>query len=101
MNKIVSLAALAAITLGSAAAAHDTTTPFSTRGECESASAKMSQEDKERLLATQPQLFDTMGEVSSFLTRAWSCELSSDGQWYIKDHRRAVLNSDWFQRRNR
>jgi hypothetical protein len=102
MNKLTALLAFGTVLCAGPAAAHDTTTAFPSRGACESASADMSQGDKDRLLATAPQFFDTMGDVSSFLTRAWTCDIDqSDGQWYIKDHRFEVLNSDWFKRRRR
>jgi hypothetical protein len=94
--------ALAALASAGAALAHDTTTPYDTRGECESASAMMSNEEKDRVLTANPHLFSSNGEVSSFLTRAFTCDLNEfDGMWYISDHRRAVLGSDWFRRRNR
>jgi hypothetical protein len=56
-------------------------------------------EDRGPLLDNFPNFFDSEGDVASFLTRAWTCELNeSDGQWYIGDHRFDVLNSDWYQR---
>jgi hypothetical protein len=92
---------LAAATLApTAAMAHDTETPFPTRGACESASAAMSNDEQTWLLDTFPDVFDTKGEVSSFLTRAWTCDRNaSDGQYYITDHRQEILDSAWFQRR--
>lgn len=81
--------------------AHDTETAFPSRGACESASAAMSQEDQAWVLATFPDLFDTKGEVSSFLTRAWTCDRNpADGQYYITDHIEDVLGSQWYDRRN-
>jgi uncharacterized protein YfiM (DUF2279 family) len=97
--KKLSLVAMAALASAGAALAHDTTMPYDTRG---AASAMMSNEEKDRVLAANPHLFSSKGEVSSFLTRAFTCDLNEfDGMWYISDHRRAVLGSDWFQRRNR
>lgn len=74
--------------------------PFDSRGECEAMSARLSAGDKDYLQEIGPQYFGTAGDVESFLTRAFSCELSeSDGEWYITDHRLEVLESDWFAQR--
>lgn len=90
-----------AILVPTAAAAHDTETAFPTRGACEAASAAMSNDEQDWLVTTFPDVFDTRGEVSSFLTRAWTCDRNpSDGQYYIMDHRQEILDSVWFQRRN-
>lgn len=76
-------------------------TPYASRGECESANAGFSNEVRDSLLQQFPNFFDSEGDVASFLTRAFTCELDeSDGQWYIHDHRIDVLNSDWYQRRH-
>lgn len=89
------------LVLASAAAAHDTTTAFASRGDCESASAAMSNAEKDWLVATFPDLFDTTGEAASFLTKAWTCDANpSDGQYYITDHIQEILDSRWFARRN-
>jgi hypothetical protein len=101
MKIIATLIALGSLASVSAASAHDTTTPFPSRGACESASAGMSNAEKDWLLVAFPDLFDTAGEAASFLTRAWTCDLNqSDGQWYIVNHVDEVLGSEWFQRRN-
>jgi hypothetical protein len=95
---------IAAVAVGFAtpAIAHDTTTAFPTRGACEAASAAMSNDENGWLVATFPEFFDTIGEASSFLARAWTCDRnSSDGQYYITDHVEDVLASDWYARRNR
>lgn len=48
-----------------------------------------------------PGVFDTRGEVTSFLTKAWTCDRNpSDGQYYITDNRQEILDSAWFARRN-
>jgi hypothetical protein len=52
------------------------------------------------LIATFPDLFDTTGEAASFLTKAWTCDRRSDGQFYITNHIDDVLNSAWFAQRN-
>lgn len=102
MKKLVFLLASAGITLATAAAAHDTGTAFSSRGACEAASASMSNAEQDWLLESFPEFFDTPGEASSFLTKAWICDLnSSDGRYYITDHIEEILGSRWFERRNR
>lgn len=76
--------------------------PYESRGECESVSAELSNEDRETLLTRFPDLFSSKGEVASFLTRAFTCEIDgSSGEWYLVDHRQEVISSDWFQRRLR
>src|SRR5256885_11286614 len=100
MTKLTILAGLAAIAIATPAIAHDTATGFPTRGACEAASAGMSNDEQNWLLETFPDVFASKGEVSSFLTRAWTCDRNaSDGQYYIVDHRADVLSSDWFLRR--
>jgi hypothetical protein len=102
MKKLMVVAAIAAGGLGVPAAAHDTETAFPTRGACEAASAGMSNDERNWLLETFPDIFATGGEVSSFLTRAWTCDRNgSDGQFYIVDHRGQVLSSDWFNHRSK
>lgn len=77
-----------------------TPTPFPTYGECESENATLSNDDAERQFELRPDLFSSLGEARSFMTRAFSCELDpEDGNWYLMDHRREVIDSDWFQRR--
>lgn len=74
-------------------------TPFATRGDCEAERASLSNDD-DFLLDQFPNLFSSEGEVRSFLNRAFTCEQSRGGdQWYIVDHRREVLDSEWFKRR--
>ena len=83
------------------AAAHDTETPYPTRGACEAASAGMSIEERDFVLESFPDLFDSPGDVSSFLTRAFTCDRNpSDGQWYITDHIEQVLGSEWYTHRH-
>ena len=101
MKKLSILLGFAAACAANIAHAHDTATPFPSRGTCEAASAAMSNDDQGWLLETFPELFDTPGEASSFLTKAWTCDRNgSDGQWYITDHIEEVLGSDWFAKRN-
>ena len=101
MKKTSLILAVAAVGLAAPAIAHDTTTAFPTRGACEAASAAMSNDENGWLVATFPEFFDTVGEASSFLTRAWTCDRNpSDGQYYITDHIEDVLASDWFAQRN-
>ena len=101
MKRLSIAAGLAVMSVATAAAAHDTTTGFASRGACEAASAGMSNAEQQWLLQTFPEVVDTAGEVSSFLTRAWTCDLNaSDGQYYIIDHIEEVLGSRWYQQRN-
>ena len=100
MKFIMALAALGSLTVATSTAAHDTETPFPSRGACESASAAMSNGEKDWLLQAFPDLFATTGEAASFLTRAWTCDLSGDGNWYITNHIDEVLGSRWSQQRN-
>ena len=74
--------------------------PYDSRGECEAESAALSHGDQASLLARFPNLFSSKGEVSSFLTRAFTCEIDeSGGEWSIIDHRQDVFRSEWFLRR--
>ena len=76
-------------------------TPYPSRGACESANAGFSNEVRDSLLEDFPNFFTSEGDVASFLTRAFTCELNaSDGQWYIHDHRFDVIASDWYQHRH-
>lgn len=96
------ITAIAAIAVATPAAANhlfNLNVPFANRGACESAVAELSAEDRDQLLDRFPNLFQTNGEVASFLTRAFPCERGNDGQWYIEDHRLEVLQSEWFLRR--
>lgn len=100
MNKLNILIVIASFGVASPAAAHDTETAYANRGACESASAGMSNDEKDWLLQIGMEFFDTEGDVSSFLTRAWTCDRNaSDGQFYITDHVEEILGSDWFQHR--
>jgi hypothetical protein len=101
MKRIAFLGLTLLLTVSTPAVGHDTQTAFSSRGACESASAAMSNDEKDWLVATFPDLFDTTGEAASFLTKAWTCDRNpADGKFYITDHIEEVLGSDWFQRRN-
>lgn len=101
MKKISLAIALASMTIPAASSAHDTETPFPSRGACESASAAMSNGEKDFLLEAFPDLFDTTGEAASFLTKAWTCDINaSDGQYYITNHIEEILGSRWFEQRN-
>jgi len=100
MSKVQFVATLAALTVPTAAAAHDPTVPYASRGACESASAQLSQDDWDHVMQVAMGYFSTRGEVASFLTRQFACELGDDGRWYIADHRLDVMNSGWFDKRN-
>ena len=101
MKKLTICAGVAATLLATPAVAHDTETGYASRGACEAASASMSNSEQDFLLETFPDIFSSPGEVSSFLTRAWTCDLNaSDGQYYIIDHIEEVLGSRWYQQRN-
>ena len=104
MSKFRASLAIGALMVASPAAANHIFNPgpYESRGECEAESAALSNDDKETLQARFPNLFSSKGEVSSFLTRAFTCEIDeSGGEWYIIDHRQEVISSDWFQRRLR
>jgi hypothetical protein len=106
MKTVVILAAgIAAMAAAAPASAHhleNLNTPYASRGECESTVAHFNQDDVDMLLERFPTFFDTQGDVESFLTRAFPCELNSgDGQWYIQNDLAATLASDWYQHRNR
>lgn len=65
--------------------------------ECEAENARLSNEDAERQFDLRPDLFSSLGEARSFMTRAFSCEFDpEDG---LTDHRREVIDSEWFERR--
>ena len=104
MKKLSILVSIGAITIASPAfASHlvNNDTPFPTRGACESYTASGIPDDRGFLLEAFPNFFDSEGDLASFLTRAWTCELNEeDGQWYVGDHRFDVLNSEWYQRRH-
>jgi hypothetical protein len=102
MMKFYATLAITALSMASSAAANHIFNPgpYQSRGDCEATSAALSNDDRESLLDRFPQLFSSTGEVSSFLTRAFTCELNgSDGHWYIIDRRQEVIDSEWFQRR--
>ena len=101
MKKLPVVLALTALVAANPAAANHifTPTPFPTYGDCQSENARLSNADAERQFPLRPDLFSSMGEARSFMTRAFSCELHSDGSWYLTDHRLDVINSDWFERR--
>lgn len=95
-------AAFAIVALADTAAADhrdNLATPYASRGECEAAVADFSSNDRDMLLDSFPNFFSSEGEVASFLTRAFPCEVGQDGQWHIFDRRLMVVNSEWFQRR--
>ena len=100
MRKI-GLMVFSAMFAATAGVAHDTETAFSSRGACEATSASMSNAEQDWLVETFPQFFDTQGEASSFLTKAWTCDFNpATGEWYITDHIAETLGSSWFDRRN-
>jgi hypothetical protein len=101
MIKRLAILAVGALMVGAPAAANHIFNPgpYPTYSDCEVASAQMSNDDMDSLLDRFPNLFSNDGEVRSFLTRAFRCEVAPDGQWYIVDHRQEVIGSDWFQRR--
>lgn len=98
MKRSVILLLVGATFIPTAAVAHDTTATYPTRGACEAASAAMSVDEKDWLLEIGADFFDTKGDVSSFLSRAFTCDLSG-GQYSITDHVEEVLGSEWFQQR--
>ena len=99
LTKFLVLATAGTLAFGSPAYADhafNTDIPYPSRGECEAANADFDNGDRE-WLSEAVGLSD--GEIRSMLKRAWRCEVASDGQWYITDHRIEVLSSEWWQRR--
>lgn len=102
MNRFLILASAAvAFAASPASASHINYTdmPFASRGECEAMNADLRSNDREMLQVAFPMFFSSDGEVESFLTRAMTCELQGDGNWYITNHIEEILGSDWFLRR--
>lgn len=103
MKKLLTLAGAAAMITTSPANAHhlqNLNTPYASRGACEAAVADFNSDDWDMLLNLFPDYFSSQGEVASFLTRAFPCELNpTDGQWYIQNDYGQVLHSDWYLRR--
>ena len=102
MRIAIVIAATAAAFVAVPAAANHIFTPtaFPTRGECEAENARLSNDDAERQFPLRPDLFGSLGEARSFLTRAFSCEYDDEeAAWFLTDHRRDVLGSEWFLRR--
>lgn len=101
MKKALLIAAVLTALAAPASANHilNLDTPYATRGACEAAVADFGSDDRDGLLDRFPNFFDSTGDVASFLTRAFPCERGGDGQWYIRDRRLEVLQSDWFLRK--
>lgn len=104
MKSVWILAGLAAITVASPAAAQhldNLDTPYASLGECQAASNGFSMDVRAGLLAMFPNFFESQGDITSFLIKAFPCELDeSDEQWYLQDTRSEVLGSEWYQRRH-
>lgn len=76
-----SLIAAAVVALvPSTALAHDTTTAFASRGQCESALAQINNEDADFLLEIGE--FETRGEAMRWFHEVFRCE-NRDDAWYI------------------
>lgn len=103
MKKLLIVAGAAAMVVTSPAFAHhlqNLNTPYASRGACEAAVADFNSDDWDMLLDLFPDYFSSQGEVASFLTRAFPCELNAaDDQWYIQNRYGEVLHSDWYLRR--
>lgn len=95
---VVGVAGIATTSPATGAHLDNLDTPYPSRGACESAVAGFNSDVRWQLLDTFPGFFSNVGEVSSFLTRAFPCELESDGSWYIQDDRLQTLQSDWYLR---
>jgi hypothetical protein len=103
MKKLLTMAGAVATAMTSPAFAHhldNLDTPYATRGACEAAVADFNNDDWDMLLDRFPGFFSSQGEVASFLTRAFPCELNeSDGKWYIQSQFGQVLHTEWYLRR--
>ncbi|MCT2559787.1 hypothetical protein N0B51_12445 [Tsuneonella sp. YG55] len=103
MRYLTPALALGALFVGAPAMANhlnNLETPYASRGACESAIAQFAAEDAPSLLERFPNFFSRRGDVSSFLTRAFSCDYDPVEQaWFITDRRLEILTSDWFLRK--
>ena len=102
MKIVLTAFGVAIVLVASPAVANHIFTPsaFDTRGECESENARLSNDDAERQFPLRPDLFSSLGEARSFMTRAFTCEYDADEDaWFLTDHRREIIASDWFKRR--
>jgi hypothetical protein len=104
MNRLSIIAGIAVVMVASPVVAHHVehlNDAFASRGACEVEKNALSNTD-DFLIDAFPDVFSSEGEVRSFLNRAFPCELNAaDGQWYMVDHRADVLDSRWFDQRNR
>ncbi len=66
--------------------AHDTETPYSTRGECERALAAINNSDRAESKPFRKEFGFTYGDANRYFHLRFSCQ-SRDGLWYIVDHR--------------
>jgi hypothetical protein len=99
MRKFPVILALGALVTASPATANHIFSPREL-WQVRISNARLSNEDAERQFPLQPDLFSSMGEARSFMTRAFSSEYDpDDDSWYRSDHRGEVIASDWFQRR--
>lgn len=87
MKKVAVTTLILAATVGvSGAIAHLTTVPYTTRGECELASADSAKQDRERLVALG--IFPTIGAAQSTFHEDWRCEYDQEEDaWFIVDYR--------------
>ena len=102
MKRLALILGIGTLVTASPVAANHIFTPdaFATYGACESANARLSNDDAKRQFPLRPDLFSSLGEARSFMTRAFSCEYDpDDDSWYLIDHRLEVIGSEWFQRR--
>lgn len=88
MKKLLVIGLLGVAMLPTAAAAHDFSATFDTRAQCEVAWEQANKVDRDFLRQLNPALFQTRGDVMSYLTQYVRCAYDPDEDvWYFEDNR--------------
>lgn len=100
-NLVVALVLVAGAVSVPASATHvlNPGATFTSRGDCEAALAEWDNEDGKSLPGRFPDTFDGTGEARSFIQRAFTCDLGTDGLWHVTDRRLEILTGEWWQKR--